>query len=234
MKQRLLTASVLFSALAVVASGTWHIWRKYYSAASLLEAAKSSEYERAMRLVAWGARTDAATSAGATPLHMAARDGQLELTRALISAGADINALDPSRRTPLDRAGKEDLKELLRASGASTGEEIWRASPQGRLVARFIESLRSGQTDRVRALCTDEGWGSVTTQVTHFSKVRFFSKDLDEAGILKSFGVDLASLGQYWQDDSTVLLGLGYLIYLSAEGGSWKISGIYSWRMGHF
>ncbi len=55
MKKWLLTIAVLLCALAVLMTGAWWVWRGFYSAVQFRAAMAASDYERAERLLAWGA-----------------------------------------------------------------------------------------------------------------------------------------------------------------------------------
>ena len=61
MKKHLLRIAVVLCALAVLAVGTWWVWRAYYSAeqfrAAVKEGIASGDFSRAERLKAWGADT---------------------------------------------------------------------------------------------------------------------------------------------------------------------------------
>jgi len=61
-KRWLLRIAVVISALAVLASGSWYVWREFYSAEQFREAVKegieSRDFSRAERLKWWGADTE--------------------------------------------------------------------------------------------------------------------------------------------------------------------------------
>jgi len=61
-KRRLLRIAVILSALAVAASGSWYIWREFYSAeqfrAAVVEGIETGDLSRAERLKKWGADTE--------------------------------------------------------------------------------------------------------------------------------------------------------------------------------
>lgn len=72
-------------------------------------------------LVAAGAKVNASSRAGLTPLHYAARSNEATLAGFLLSAGADVNARDPKGMTPLHYAaqkGSEEVVQVLLNAGA--------------------------------------------------------------------------------------------------------------------
>ncbi|NXS50199.1 ANR39 protein, partial [Balaeniceps rex] len=76
-------------------------------------------------LLQWGARCDARTPGGATPLHRASYCGHLAVARLLLAHGADPAAADEDGRTSLHKAAEQGHRELcallLRHSPALAG-----------------------------------------------------------------------------------------------------------------
>ncbi len=114
MTRPLLRISVVLAAVAVLATGTWSVWREFWSAKALLEAVKGQDTERAMRLLAWGARTDGRDERGETPLFWAADNRDHETARRLLELGADVNAMSDYGQTPLYRAAYNSDLEMVR------------------------------------------------------------------------------------------------------------------------
>ena len=72
-------------------------------------------------LIARGAKIEARTSLGETPLHTATQRGQTALATLLLAKGADINVRTTVRYTPLGLAvdnRHSETAELLRQHGA--------------------------------------------------------------------------------------------------------------------
>ena len=65
--------------------------------------------EVAKVLLKAGAKVDARTTAGVTPLHTAAWTGRADVIKFLLSAGAAANAKDKDGRTPFDLAKDHDI-----------------------------------------------------------------------------------------------------------------------------
>jgi ankyrin repeat protein len=71
-------------------------------------------------LLAHGAKVNAKTNEGVTPLHYAARNGNKDKVKLLLAKDAKINAKDIMDETPLYNAaetGHKDVVELLRQHG---------------------------------------------------------------------------------------------------------------------
>jgi ankyrin repeat protein len=97
-------------------------------ATALTRAAKACDVPAARLLLSRGARVDAATSQGLTPLLVVAgsnwaitdtrgrfRDEKqcIEMARMLVDAGANINAAKPDGQTSLHAAARMDMKEFV-------------------------------------------------------------------------------------------------------------------------
>ncbi|MBE0556663.1 MAG: ankyrin repeat domain-containing protein [Proteobacteria bacterium] len=84
----------------------------------LIEAVQENDFRKVRGLIAQGARINARTESGETPLHLAQSREMAEL---LLSNGADIHAKDDEfGMTPLFNAPKE-IFEFLIANGADIG-----------------------------------------------------------------------------------------------------------------
>ena len=101
MKQWGLRISVALSALAVAASGSWYVWREFYSGEQFRTAIAEG--------IESGADVNMQDKRGWTALHRIAyryvADGEasLEKARLLTEYGADPNLKNRNGRTPIDR-----------------------------------------------------------------------------------------------------------------------------------
>ncbi|NRR32081.1 ankyrin repeat domain-containing protein [Oxalobacteraceae bacterium] len=89
---------------------------------ALHNAAAQGHLEVMKKLLAQGARADAADWRGTTPLIAAAYYGQVEAARLLLQRGAGVNQVSKEGMTALVAAvysGKDAMVELLLAQGAS-------------------------------------------------------------------------------------------------------------------
>lgn len=78
-------------------------------------------------LIERGARVNARTSSGLTPLHMAAQNGNVPIITLLLDHRARINPIDGKGWTPLDRAVKwkhPEAERSLKARGGKAGPGV--------------------------------------------------------------------------------------------------------------
>jgi ankyrin repeat protein len=101
------------------------IRRTEWKRATLLHnAVGHNEAQMAAFLIERGARVNARTSEGLTPLHMAAQNGNVPIITLLLSHRAQINPIDRKGWTPLDRAVKwkhPEAAEFLKARQGRPG-----------------------------------------------------------------------------------------------------------------
>jgi ankyrin repeat protein len=101
------------------------IRRTEWSRATLLHnAVGHDEAAMAAFLIERGAKVNARTSDGLTPLHMAAQNGNVPIITLLLNQRARINPIDGKGWTPLDRAVKwkhPEAAQFLKARGGKPG-----------------------------------------------------------------------------------------------------------------
>jgi ankyrin repeat protein len=99
--------------------------RPEWKRATLLHnAVGHDEEEMAAFLIERGARVNAKTSDGLTPLHMAAQNGNIPIITLLLNHRARINPVDGKGWTPVDRAVKwrhPEAAQFLRTRGGRPG-----------------------------------------------------------------------------------------------------------------
>lgn len=103
------------------------IRRTEWDRATLLHnAVGHDEEEMAAFLIGRGAKVNARTSSGLTPLHMAAQNGNIPIITLLLEHRAKINAVDGKGWTPVDRAVKwrhPEAARFLQARGGRPGAQ---------------------------------------------------------------------------------------------------------------
>lgn len=104
------------------------IRRTEWDRATLLHNAVGHDEEQmAAFLIDRGAKVNARTSSGLTPLHMAAQNGNLPIITLLLEHRAKINPIDGKGWTPLDRAVKwrhPEAARFLQTRRGRKGEDL--------------------------------------------------------------------------------------------------------------
>lgn len=104
------------------------IRRTEWTRATLLHNAVGHDEEAmAAFLIERGAKVNAKTSDGLTPLHMAAQNGNIPIITLLLNHRARLNPVDGKGWTPLDRAVKwrhPDAAQFLRTRGGKPGPGV--------------------------------------------------------------------------------------------------------------
>jgi ankyrin repeat protein len=73
-------------------------------------------------LLEHGARVDAQTDSGETPLHGAVKNSHIQAVRLLLEHGADVNARDKCDRTPFQFTWRQEMVQLLSEYDAKSVE----------------------------------------------------------------------------------------------------------------
>ena len=133
MKKPLLRIAVVLCALALLAVGSWWVWREWWAVGQLQAAMIANDVERVGLLLRLGAPVNADISyphwdhelAGLVfkgrPLHRAAYERNAAVAELLLANGAKVDAKDPYGRTPLHLAAINRcpaVVNLLLANGA--------------------------------------------------------------------------------------------------------------------
>jgi len=130
MSHRLAITSMFFSGLLIAVSGSWWVWRTWYSADQIQAAVEADDVDRVALLIKLGAPVDVEIPGefelelypdpiNGKLLHWAAEKGHLDLAKLLLANGAQVDAKNNYGVTPLHCATDKDhldLAKLLLAS----------------------------------------------------------------------------------------------------------------------
>ena len=118
--------------MALLAAGSWWVWREFYSEEQFRKAFEDVNYDRAEMLFRTGA--DTGSYSGLTLLHIAVLRGDAKKVQQLIKSGMDVNAeYNPDMQgfstgiTPLFSAALYDhveVAQILLSSGANVNARI--------------------------------------------------------------------------------------------------------------
>jgi ankyrin repeat protein len=173
-------------------------------------AVRSDDGPIVQRLLAAGARADAANRYGVTPLSLAAANGNAEIVDRLLAAGADVNATLPQGETALmtaARTGSVEVAQRLIARGAAVGAKeeqlgetalMWAASHDHAGVVRLLIAHGADVNERSKPLQYDKdrfGLEGVLTILPrgNWTPLMYAARDgaVEAASALADAGADL-------------------------------------------
>jgi len=173
MKTWLLRISVTLCAMAVLLTGSWWVWREWWSAEQFSEAVRASRFERAKFLYTIGASTlEWRENDSFVYLQNAVSNGDIDRVRRFLSWGAKLkqNKYPSAMRIPgysgqsvmktAAYSGEKEIIQLLRSHGIPYDIDMASLAGDYERVQEIIQSDAdarkriSGDSDALRNACT--------------------------------------------------------------------------------